>query len=390
MNSFSLVRPPKILFGSGSIEKIGDVASTFGKQALLVVSRSLAQDTEVMLRITRSLKKCNVGYKKLETSGEPSPALVDETVQQYAGSGITTVISIGGGSVIDAGKAIAAMLPLNEPVTGYLEEIGTKPHPGVKVPFIAVPTTAGTGSEASANAVLSTTGPDGFKKSLRHENFVSEVALVDPDLAASCPAAITAACGMDALTQLQEAYVSPRANQFTDALIEGALPCVAGCLQRAVEAGETDSKARTGMAWAALVSGIALANAGLGVVHGLASPIGAYFPVPHGVVCGTLLAPAIQATIRELERVERRHPVLEKYATLGRLVSGRAGLSTKDGCAALIEKVTAMTESLRIPRLSIFGITVNDVKKIVAGAGNRNNPLELTKEQMTEIVLSRL
>ncbi|MBN1128857.1 MAG: iron-containing alcohol dehydrogenase [Chitinispirillaceae bacterium] len=389
-NPFTLARTPKIVFGAGAIRNIGGLAAPFGHHLLVVQSRSIAHNQETVGRIILSLENANIRFLQVTVSGEPSPDLVDAVVRDHAGGKFDAVIAVGGGSAIDAGKAISAMLPLGGSVTVYLEEIGTKQHPGCKVPFVAVPTTAGTGSEASANSVLSRTGPGGYKKSLRHENLVPDIALVDPDLTLSCPPSITAACGMDALTQLIEAYVSPRATPFTDALIERALPGVPVFLARAFENGADDTEARAGMAWAALVSGIALANAGLGVVHGMASPLGAFFPVPHGVICGTLLLPSIRITIRELERSIPTHPALKKYSAAGRLLSPGAKSSTAAGCAALISSLESLVERLQIPRLSAFGIAENDVAGIVEAAGNRNHPVQLSKELMTEMVMSRL
>jgi alcohol dehydrogenase len=388
--SFSVARTPKIVFGAGTLAGIGELTKKFGTSVLLVQSRSFAENPGRSDRLFAPLRSAGIRYQTETVSGEPSPGLVDGVVAKHTGSGIHAVIAVGGGSALDAGKAIAAMLPLGGSVTAYLEEIGTKPHPGCTLPFIAVPTTAGTGSEASANTVLSAIGPDGYKKSLRHENFVPDIALVDPELTYTCPSGVTASCGMDALTQLIEAYVSPRATPFTDALIERALPGIPGFLTRAVDAGESDGEARRGMAWAALVSGIALANAGLGVVHGIASSVGAFFPLPHGVVCGTLLLPSIQATLDEIKLTGKPHPALEKYAAAGRLLSQLQECPVETGCAALTTTIGSLTERVRIPRLSAYGITKNDIAGIVASAGNRSHPVQLSKERITEIVISRL
>jgi alcohol dehydrogenase len=388
--SFSLGRTPKIVFGPGSFGKIGAIAAGFGKHTLIVMSRSVIRGPGFSERTLSLLSKAGVTIDIVEISGEPSPDLVDKTVDRFHKSDVASVIGIGGGSAIDAGKAISAMLPLGGSVVEYLEGISDKQHPGCKVPFIAAPTTAGTGSEASANAVLSRTGPQGFKKSVRHENLVPDVALVDPELSLSCPPGVTAACGMDALTQLLEAYVSTRASVMTDVLVESALPRVRESLTTAVKHGATDVDARSGMAYAALVSGIALASAGLGVVHGLASPIGGFFPVPHGVVCGTLLLPATEITIRALRDGKHGEVALGKYARAGSLLSGNQALNREQGVEALVMVIGSLTDELRIPRLSAFGITQRDVEAIVAGAGNKNNPVPLDRGQIADIVLARL
>ncbi|MBN2036986.1 MAG: iron-containing alcohol dehydrogenase [Chitinispirillaceae bacterium] len=388
--AFSLARPPKIIFGAGSLARIGAVASALGNKSLLVVSRSLMHNSLVMGRLAATLDNASVEVHAVSLSGEPSPDLVDTTVKQYADRGITVVISMGGGSAIDAGKAVSAMLPLRKPVTGFLEEVGSAPHPGTKIPFIAVPTTAGTGSEASANAVLSTIGNNGFKKSLRHEALTPDVALVDPELALTCPPEVTAACGMDALTQLLEAYVSPKASPMTDALCESAFPNLRSHLFAACTDGTKNLVARSHMAYAALVSGIALANAGLGVVHGCASPIGGYVAIPHGVVCGTLLAPATAVTVQKLFRENPDHGALAKYAHAGTLISGKKHGTIEQGCDGLITTLHKLTEAVRIPRLSAYGISHDDIMKTAAGASSKNNPAPLSEQEIHELLLSRL
>jgi alcohol dehydrogenase class IV len=390
MTDFTFIAPRKIIFGPGTRAKLGSIASYFGRRALVLRNRSIVRNSGRWNSICQSFDNLSVIFHTLEVKGEPSPEVVDAAVGEYGTAGIASVIAIGGGSVIDAGKAISAMLPTGGHVADYLEGIGTKPHPGTKVPFIAVPTTAGTGSEASANAVLSRVGTDGYKKSLRHENLAPDVALVDPELALSCPAPVTAACGMDAFTQLLEAYVSPRASPVTDALVESALPYVRDCLVAAATGGAGDVSMRAGMAYAALVSGIALANAGLGVVHGLASPLGGRFPIPHGVVCGTLIGKAAEVTIAALKKNEPRHSALAKYARAGAIVSGRKTVSISAGCRALSETIRGWEETLKMPRISAFGMTRGDVEKIAAETGCRNNPIMLSPEQIAEILLNRL
>jgi alcohol dehydrogenase class IV len=390
MTGFSFISPQKIVFGPGTITRIGGIAAGFGRKALVLRNRSIIKQVEQWNAICQSLNSSSIQFQTLEIHGEPSPEVVDGAVSQYGKCGIDAVIAIGGGSVIDAGKAISAILPSGGPVEDFLEGIGSKTHPGTKIPFIAAPTTAGTGSEASANTVLSRIGAAGFKKSLRHDNLAPDVALVDPVLALSCPAPVTAACGMDAFTQLLEAYVSPKASPMTDALVESALPYVRNCLIAAATSGANDITMRAGMAYAALVSGIALANAGLGVVHGLASPLGAHLTVPHGVVCGTLIGKASEVTITALRKSDPRHPALLKYARAGAIVSGRKTSAIGAGCTALLQTISDWSKALRLPRLSDFGLTRGDIDAIAAETGCRNNPATLSPGQISGILFSQL
>jgi alcohol dehydrogenase class IV len=269
--------------------------------------------------------------------------------------------------------------------------VGTAQHNGEKIPLIAVPTTSGTGSEATKNAVLSRTGDDGFKKSLRHDNFVPDVVVLDPKLTVSCPAHITAACGMDAFTQLLESYVSTDASPMTDALAFSGLEHVARFLVPASTDRAKDLDVRGGMAYAALMSGITLANAGLGVVHGVASPIGGFFNIPHGVVCGTLIGEATSATIRKLVQEHgSTHPALRKYSRVGVLLCGAAEEDTQRGCESLVSKVNEWTEILNIPRLGDYGVRESDLDRIIAGSGNKNNPVQLGPKEIREILRRRL
>jgi alcohol dehydrogenase len=327
-------------------------------------------------------------------TGEPSPQLVDEHVQSLKGMGLAVVIGIGGGSVLDAAKAIAGLLPHGNSVLDHLEGVGREiAYRGPSVPFIAVPTTAGTGTEATKNAVLSVRGPGGFKKSFRNELLVAQYAVVDPDLLSTCPRPLIAADGMDALTQLIESFVSTKANPFTDALALSGVACVRESLWKWYEEAEAAPRGRAGMAYAALISGITLAQAGLGAVHGLASPLGAYFPVPHGVVCGTLLAVSTEVNIRALRQRASQSPALGKYAHLGRILSGKPELGPEAEWEALIETLWEWTERLDLPRLRNFGLSEADLERVVAncrGGSMKTNPIVLLDEELTEILRLRI
>jgi alcohol dehydrogenase class IV len=387
---FTFARAPQILFGAGSFDRIGDLLRRYGRTVAIVTGETALRKSDRWIPLIKQLAAKALSFSQLTISGEPSPRAVDAAVAQCRMKGVCAVCAIGGGSVIDAGKAIAAMLPSGEPVREFLEGVGTRQHDGATVPLIAVPTTAGTGSEATKNAVISEIGPRGFKKSLRHDNFVPAYAVIDPELSRSCPPGLTAACGMDAFTQLLEAYCSPAASVMTDALAYTGLQHVKDCLVPAATRGADDLAARSGMAYAALMSGICLANAGLGIVHGLAAPIGARYVIPHGVVCGTLVGAATRANIGALRRQSPDHPLLSKFACAGMLLSGDYAASADAACDKLVAVIESWAQELNIPRLGDFGIAESEIPKIVDDVVCRTNAVELSRSEMAEIVKSRL
>lgn len=390
--SFEQARLPKIVFGAGTIAKLPELIRGYGDRALaLTGGRSLDEGGRWAV-LEASLSEAGIRVLRERVEVEPSPELIDGLVDECGGFGARVVVGIGGGSVMDAGKAVSAMLPLERSVVDFLEGVGTgESHPGVKVPYIAAPTTAGTGGEATKNAVLSRVAESGFKKSLRHDDLVPDIALVDPGLMTGCPREVTAACGMDALTQLLESYVSTGATPETDALAMSGMVLAARSLVAACGDGAGDLAVRGAMAYAGLASGITLANAGLGVVHGLAGPIGGRFPVPHGVACGTLLAPATRATIEKLAREHGwDHPALEKYAAVGRMMGGEAGIETVEACALLVDRLDELTVELELPLLSAYGIAVADLPGFVTKGVNKFNPVELTPAEIEGILRRRL
>jgi alcohol dehydrogenase len=385
MHNFNFSRAPHIRFGPGSINDLGHVISGFGKKIALITGRSSLMASGFYKRIETLLESAGVERVVNSVAGEPSPELVDEIVSSLRASNLAAVAAIGGGSVIDAGKAVSAMLKADGPVSDYLEDVGSKQHSGLKIPFIAVPTTAGTGSEATANAVLSKPGPEGFKKSLRHVNFTPDVAIVDPELMTGCPSGVTAACGMDAFTHLLESYVSTKASPMTDALAESGLAAIKDNLVAACSTRAEDLDTRGAMAYAALVSGITLANAGLGVVHGMASAIGGRYSTPHGVICGNLVGPATRATIQKLFTVDPKHPALEKYARAGYLLAGTHFNTIENGCDLLLHTIDTWTRKLELPSLANFGFTESDIDALIAESSNKNNPAKLDKEEIRGI-----
>lgn len=388
---FEFSGAPLIRFGCGVWNEVPDAISRIGASALVFTGS--VKWLPSWERFCTALDRKSVVYHHYLLRGEPTPGCVDSIVEDMRGKEVDVVVSIGGGSVIDTGKAVSAMLPSGDKVQQYLEGVGSgKKHDGRKVPFIAVPTTAGTGSEATQNAVLGEVGRDGFKRSLRHDRFVPNLAFVDPELTLTCPAMVTAACGLDAFTQLLEAYVSTAASPLTDMLaLEGLKGFGDGNLLKCVE--EPDNlQARSALSLGALLSGIVLANAGLGVVHGLAAPIGGMVDIPHGVVCGTLIAESIRLTLRKLEdQKAHSHPALMKYKRVSDVVFGeKSGEDPLQSAWRLVEKIEAWTTRLQVPRLGSFGLTTTHFSHILEGAGSKNHPLVFTTEEMAELLENRI
>jgi alcohol dehydrogenase len=233
-------------------------------------------------------------------------------------------------------------------------------------------------------------GENGYKKSLRHDNLIPDAVIVDGTLLTSCPKSVTAACGMDAFTQLLEPYLSPTASPLTDAIAWSGLDAIADSLLPACGEGAADVAVRERMAYASLCSGIALANAGLGIVHGLASPMGGFFPIPHGVVCGTLMAAAVRANWQAIKAREPENVAIAKMARLGQRLSQESGKSDAYYCDALVTILEGWTEQLELPRLGTYGIHASDLDRILNQTQNRNNPIELTRDEIYVLVETRL
>ena len=391
---FTVGRLPRVEFGAGVLRRLPALVAGYGPRLLLVTGARAFAASQARTALDDGLRQAGVDVETLVVAGEPTPEQIDAAVGRWHPAGIDVVAGIGGGSVLDAAKAVAGLLRPGNSVLDHLEGVGPElPYRGPATPFIAVPTTAGTGSEATRNAVLTRHGPDGFKKSFRDEALVAQFALVDPDLLATCPPPLIAANGMDAFTQLLEALTSTRASAFTDALAlagieaarDGLVDWHAGC----GDAGQ----ARSRMAFAALASGICLAQAGLGAVHGLAQPLGSLFPIAHGVVCGTLVGAATRVNIEVMGARDAGNPALAKYAAAGRLVARAPGLADDAARARLVEVIADWTCRLQLPTLSTLGVTAADVGRIVArcrGSSMKTNPIVLADADVERIVAARL
>ncbi len=395
---FSIARLPRIVFGAGTVESVPDEARAFGRRALIVTGAQSFRASPHWQSLIDGLAERSVAWFDIHVEGEPSPDMVDRAVAEFSESDIDVVIAVGGGSALDAGKAIAGLLPHGHSVMEHLEGVGPeRPYEGPSVPLIAVPTTAGTGSEATKNAVLSRRGKNGFKKSFRDDALVAQVAIVDPELLATCPPGVIAANGMDAFTQLMESYVSIRANPLTDALAWSGMEAFRDGFFACWEGGDgAQAKAgRSRMAYASLLSGVCLAQTGLGSVHGLASPLGAFFPIPHGLCCGTLVAEASDVNIHALRERQPDSPALEKYARVGEVLAEDL-VNVHDrsqGQSALVETLRAWTDRLSLAGLGDYGMKPGDMERVVAGCRGgsmKTNPIVLTDAEVETIVERRL
>lgn len=395
INNFSIARLPRIIFGSGTVTQVPEQIKIYGKRVLIVTGKQFFRNSSYWKGLQHSLQRLHVSWEIAHIPHEPSPNLIDTIVQQYYHHGIKVVLGIGGGSALDAAKAIAGLLPSGDSILDYLEGVGKEqPYRGRPLPFIAVPTTAGTGSEATKNAVISDRTL-GFKKSFRHEDLVAQVAIIDPELLATCSSELIAGNGMDAFTQLLESYVSTRANPMTDALAISGIEAFREGFFTVWENREdsaTLQAARSHLAYASLLSGINLAQTGLGSVHGLAAPLGAFFPCPHGMVCGTLVAEATEINIKALQERMPDHVALHKYAHVGNLLTQQS-LSEQAALETLVTTLRDWTTRLSLSTLTQYGIHTKDIEKIVAHArGNsmKTNPIELTNAELGELLRRRL
>ena len=392
MNPFSITRLPELHFGAGGLRQLPRLLQdrAVHRIALILGGKSFKQ-SNAYHRLIEDLKSSHIGYREFSVTGEPSPDSVDSIVAELKkerdGFSVDGVVAIGGGSVIDTGKAVAALYTMEGSVQDYLEGVGTRKPVGTRLALIAVPTTAGTGAEATKNAVISRIGLSGFKKSLRHDRYVPDVALVDPELTIPCPPEITAASGLDAITQLLEAYTCTRANPFTDGLALKALELAGKGFLLAYRDGR-NLEARSQMAYAAYVSGVCLAQAGLGVVHGIASPLGGMFPIPHGVVCGTLLVSATRFTVARAMRIDdpSEDSCLKRYARAGMALSGKDAGSDNGNAALLIKTLERFSTETGMPSLRELGLKESDLSIIAAKTDAKYHPIPLTVQDVVTIL----
>ena len=379
MRSFNVSRLPALSFGVGKISDLWKLAEVYGNRIGLITGAGTIDRSPELQNVLNNAEKNAVLSCRGKVVGEPTPTSVNSLVEEFRTSNPEVIIAIGGGSVVDGGKAVAAMLCADGDVRHYLEGIGTRHHPGMKIPFIAVPTTAGTGSEATKNAVISEVGDAGYKRSLRHDNFVPDAAVIDPGLMISCPRDVTAWCGMDAFTQLLESYLSTNANPFTDTMALEGLGLIARSLRKVCLDGN-DVEARSDMAMAAYLSGVTLANAGLGTVHGIAGPFGGFYQIPHGQICSALMAPINRRTVEKLRSSRIDSGALEKYARVGRLFNP-SSISDNAAIDSLLDAIHVWSAEFGLSKITYPGV---DVQKIAGASDNKSNPVKLTADEITQ------
>jgi alcohol dehydrogenase len=394
IGTFRQARTPEVVFGAGTILGLGELCTARGWQRLAVVSggRSFEASGHAE-RLRKELRAAGIEYSEHHCSGEPSPGTVDGIVDELGAERPDAVAGIGGGSVIDTGKAVAAALCMPGSVKEYLEGVGSTKPTGETLPYIACPTTAGTGSEATKNAVLSEVGEGGFKKSLRHDAFIPQVAILDPELGLGAPSLVTAGSGLDAVTQLLEAYLSTNATPITDAYAESGLAAAGRSFERVLE-NPNDLDARADMAYAAYCSGVCLANAGLGVVHGAASPAGALTGVPHGVFCGSLLEPSVRRTVERLGEQttgdDAAARALRRYAWAGQLLQGGDELYGTADPGIIVERLQAFARAAQLPGLGEYGFDEQMLKTVAGKSGAKNHPVPLPEEDIAALIRDAL
>ena len=391
MDTFTISPIPELVFGAGTIKGLPNIITARGFENIAVITGSNSFINSVFWQdLSDSFIAAGIKFYHYRSTGETSPEKVDEIVRNLKHRNIDAVIAIGGGTVMDTGKAVSAMLCMSGSIVDYLEGVGKKEPTGDRKPLICVPTTSGTGSEVTKNAVITKIGKNGFKKSLRHEGYIPDIAVIDPELAARCPVELTAAAGLDAITQLLESFVSSKSNSFTDNLALQGLKLAGRSLPKLVENGY-DIDARGEMAYAAYLSGITLANAGLGVIHGAASVLGALRAIPHGVVCGTLLGAATEAIIDKLSEDDSfNSQYLLKFSEAGLAVTGNNFNTPNLNRKNLISTLNTWVKDFGIPRLSDYGFTENDLTTASEITGLKNTPCRLEPQDIRNIFLSRL
>lgn len=381
MALFEFATAGRIIFGAEALSQVGPAAATLGRRCLVATGGTAAR-AEPLLEL---LRQHGVEATTFAVQGEPTIATAQAGTERARETGCDFIVGMGGGSALDAGKAIAALLTNGGDPLDYLEVIGRgQPLLAPSAPTIAIPTTAGTGAEVTRNAVLAS--PEHrVKVSLRSATMLPSLAVIDPLLTHAMPPAVTASTGLDALIQVMEPFVSNKANPMTDALCREGLKRAARSLRRAYQSG-SDAAAREDMALTSLFGGLALANAKLGAVHGFAGPVGGMFPAPHGVICACLLPHVMAANVRALTDRSPQTATIARYDEVAQILTGKPAAKAADGVAWVQELCAA----LAVPPLATFGVTEDDFPAIVErskdASSMKGNPIALTDEELTSIL----
>jgi alcohol dehydrogenase class IV len=385
MTRFEFATATRIVFGAGTLAEAVNAAGSFGRRVFLVTGSRL----ERAEGLAKQLQQAGLEVVIAQAVGEPTTDYVQALTAQARAERCEVVIGLGGGSVIDAAKAVSGLLTNAGDLFDYLEVIGKAlplKHPAA--PFIALPTTAGTGAEVTRNAVLGSK-EHRVKVSLRSPLMLPKLAIVDPELTYDLPPDVTAYTGLDALTQVIEPYVCTRANSMTDGWCVEGMRRAARSLRKAVEQGN-DKTAREDMAVTSLFGGLALANAGLGAVHGYAAPFGGMFPAPHGAVCAALLPHVMAANIKVLRKSSPGSIALVRYEEIGRLLTGKAQATAEDG----VQWVAQLVKDLQVPKLSQYCCSEKNIAEVVGKAAKASsmkaNPVELTADELSLILKSAM
>jgi alcohol dehydrogenase class IV len=382
---FQFATAAKLVFGVGVLAELPRLVRGFGTRAWLILGQAQRHGPAVR----QLLEGAGLSVETASVAGEPTVEDVVAIVTAARAGNAELIVGVGGGSVLDAAKAVAALLANPGDPLDFLEVVGRgQPLTRAPLPFVAVPTTAGTGAEVTKNAVLAST-THGVKVSLRSDSMLPKVALVDPALTLSLPPALTAATGLDALTQVLEPFVSCQNNPLTDALSREGMLRAARSLRRAFHDG-SDIDARTDMALVSVFGGLCLANAKLGAVHGFAGPIGGMFPAPHGAVCARLLPLVVARNIEALRDRDPGGAYLARYTDVARVLTGHATATADDAAPWLRDLVS----ELEVPPLARYGLTRAAIPELVNNAQRsssmQGNPIVLSREELTQTLEAAL
>ena len=385
--SFQIAASGELVFGTDSVKTLAQyIFSHRFSRVSIIVSTTFSQ-SDYFSQIVESCRSSEFSVVIYPVTGEPTVTSVDALVEKIYDDESDMIVGIGGGSALDTAKAVSSLVyyaQVNQStasVQRFLEGVGLLAAPEGRLPLVMIPTTAGTGSEATNNAVIANIGPEGFKKSLRHETYRPDLVIIDPQFSVTVPHATTAASGLDALTQLMEAYLSVKSNIFIDSLALPAITQIGKALPRLLNGELENLSLRADMAYSAYVSGIAISHVGLGYVHGLAGPLGGLHGAPHGVLCGSLIGPIHRAMVDQAELGEDSTEFVRKMNCIAEAwgVHGPAGV---------VNHIEQVVSSAKFPTLRRYGFTVEELYKVAKTNPRRNSPIALSVETISSILTS--